>query len=148
MKVPGTKVELYCTQIFEESYPQNTQYISDFFEDLKFHKMAQNSVTITSWERSLFLVDGIRTHVTVSKGILWWSWYYSANEVLIEFDGKVDPRGILIDRRRRSFATVKMRNRKISIIFDSGYIRYFWYHPKEGGTPQTNIFWLFVLKIS
>jgi len=70
MKVPGTKVELYCTQIFEESYPQNTQYISDFFEDLKFYKMAQNSVTITSWEQSLFLVDGIRTHVTVSKGIL------------------------------------------------------------------------------
>ena len=59
------------------------------------------------------------------------AWYHSRIEVLIEFDKYCDPR-VLINRRRRSFGTVKM-GKKYRSFLTRGYIRYFRYHPQEGG---------------
>ena len=59
------------------------------------------------------------------------AWYLSRIEVLIEFDKYCDPR-VLINRRRRSFGTVEM-GKKYRSFLTRGYIRYFRYHPQEGG---------------
>jgi len=66
--------------------------------------------------------------------------YYSANQALIEFDEKVDPRVVLMDSRRRSFGTVEMGIRNISVIFDTWLYSLFSLPPKEGGHHKQILF--------